>query len=231
MQHGGPVTDKNVGILDRLTTDQLKLEISVLKQTVSETVRSKFKVTVEGGPNYFETYPDEVLRSTISGVTCPSSKVDQSVEALLLGIEPASEFIGRKVKKDFEGDFYSGVVDATYLEVDDGRVTTLYIVRYDDGDEEDYNEDELRSILLPMEDNEEDSEEATLSVEQLLVASEYIGRKVEMDFDGEKYAGEVKECHPLEDGGRIKAMYVVQYEDDDIGDVDEDELQSILLPV
>ena len=231
MQHGGPVTDKNVGILDGLTTDQLKLEISVLKQTVSETVRSKFKVTVEGGPNYFETYPDEVLRSTISGVTCPSSKVDQSVEALLLGIEPASEFIGRKVKKDFEGDLYSGVVDATYLEVDDGRVTTLYVVRYDDGDEEDYNEDELRSILLPIEDNEEDSEEVTLSVEQLLVASEYIGRKVEKDFDGETYAGEVKEYYPLEDGGRVKTMYVVQYEDNDIGDVDEDELQSILLPV
>ena len=64
------------------------------------------------------------------------------------------------------------------------------------------------------------SEEVTLSVEQLLVfASEYIGRKVEKDFDGEKYAGEVKECYPLEDGGRVKAMYVVQYEDDDIDDV------------
>jgi hypothetical protein len=123
------------------------------------------------------------------------------------------------------------VVDTTCLEVDDGRVTTLYIVRCDDGDEEDYNEDELRSTLFPMEDNEEDSEEVTLSVEQLLVASEYIGRKVEKDFDGEKCAGEVKEFYPLEDGGRVKAMYVVQCEDDDIGDVDEDELQSILLPV
>ena len=55
MQHGGPVTDKNVGILDGLTTDQLKLEMSVLKQAVSETVRSKYKVTVEGGKNYFKT--------------------------------------------------------------------------------------------------------------------------------------------------------------------------------
>ena len=171
MQHGGPVTDKNVGILDGLTTDQLKLEISVLKQTVSETVRSKYKVTVEGGKNYFETYPDDVLRSTIRGVISPFSKVSQSVESLLLGIEPASEFIGRKVKKAFEGVFYFGVVEETFVEADeDGRATTLYIVRYADGDEEDYNEDELRSMLLPMED----TTDSALSVEQLLLASENV---------------------------------------------------------
>ena len=126
--------------------------------------------------------------------------------------------------------FYFGVVEETFVEVDDGRATALYIVRYADGDEEDYNEDELRGVLLPMEDAI-DSEEVTLSVEQLLVTSEYVGRKVLKDFDGGSYAGVVGECYPLEDGGHVKAMYVVKYEDGDTDDVDEGELYNILLPV
>ena len=67
--------------------------------------------------------------------------------------------------------FYFGVVEETFVEADeDGRATTLYIVRYADGDEEDYNEDELRSILLPMED----TTDSALSVEHLLLAPENV---------------------------------------------------------
>jgi len=149
VSHGGPVTDKNVAILDRLNTDQLKLEIAVLKQTVSETIRAKYKVTVDGGSNYFQTFADDVLRDSIRAVVCPSSQVDKSVEALLLGIEPASEFIGRRVEKLFGRARHAGTVTETYECGDSGRVEMLYIVKYADGDEEDYDVNELRVILLP----------------------------------------------------------------------------------
>ena len=147
--HGGPVSEKNVDILHRLNTDQLKLEIAVLKQTVSETIRSKYKVTVPGGRNYFQTFSDDILRSSIRAVVCPSSQVDKSVEALLLDIEPASEFIGRGVEKYFDGTRYTGTVTEAYECSNDGRVELLHIVVYDDGDVEDYNADELQAILSP----------------------------------------------------------------------------------
>jgi hypothetical protein len=62
------------------------------------------------------------------------------------------------------------VVEETFVDADDGRATTLYIVRCTDGDEEDCNEGELRSMLLPMED----AADSALSVEQLLLASENV---------------------------------------------------------
>jgi hypothetical protein len=43
---------KNLDLLDSLNTQQLRLEIAVLRQTVSESIRERKLVRVNGGKNF-----------------------------------------------------------------------------------------------------------------------------------------------------------------------------------
>ena len=157
MKHGGPMSMDNIEVLSSLNTSQLLLEMAVLRQTVSESIKGKTLVRVDGGKNFFRTHADEELRMSIKQVISPSSNVKESVTSLLSCMKGQSHYIGRRVSKQFGAKIegctamqdFTGTVVQVHDDQDGGESEALFTVRYDDGDEEDYDEDELKSILLP----------------------------------------------------------------------------------
>lgn len=74
-----------------------------------------------------------------------------------------SKYVGLRIAKYFDNptpnspenqSIFFGTVDKYYLDSDEGEM--VYHVRYDDSDEEEFNYEELRDVILLYDENKED---------------------------------------------------------------------------
>ena len=79
-QHGGPITPKDIEMLNFLTEDQIKSEVAYLKLTCGSSIRYKRKVG-----NKFVNFTVEELRSQIRDVIKPPSNLSKDVNEAIKG--------------------------------------------------------------------------------------------------------------------------------------------------
>ena len=113
-KHGGPITAENIEeLLDALDTKQLLREIKHLRNTTTPNIRQQHKVG-----NKMEVFQDAQLRDNIRSTICPTSRVCESVEDLLLPFveQPEShEHNGKEVLKEFnDRNVYRGTVRESF---------------------------------------------------------------------------------------------------------------------
>lgn len=116
--HGGPLTDENIQLLRNLNQEQLLLEIAHLRNTTACQIKQKKLVKNDAGPDRYEIFEDEVLRSSIKEAICPTNDVSVSLEELLLPFLEAPEsheYSGRRVLKLFnDGEEYGGTLRESF---------------------------------------------------------------------------------------------------------------------
>ena len=77
----------------------------------------------------------------------PNGSINSSVNGSISDLAAGTHLVGRKVRKAFEGLYYDGTVTSAEVGGSDGAL--LYQIMYADGDQEDMEEEELVSVIVP----------------------------------------------------------------------------------
>ena len=86
-QHGGPLTDNNLDLVQSLSEKQLISEIVFLRLTVVPNIRQQRRVKNSNtGKFRVEKFTAEELRTSIRNAIKPEDEVDKNVDGLLLKI-------------------------------------------------------------------------------------------------------------------------------------------------
>ena len=130
--------------------------------------------------------------------------------------------VGQRFRKKFSSKWYSGIITSW-----DGD-NKLYHVKYDDGDSEDLDRDEMPECLLSHEENETiatEKNEAHAKCQQRIRDAQKasIGRRIRKKFSNKWYSGIINSWD-----GENK-LYHVKYDDGDSEDLDHDEMHECLL--
>jgi hypothetical protein len=174
--HGGPVNINNIDeLLPKLKLEEVLNEIRLLRLTVAPGIRQQRKIKTPTGIKV-EKFSLPELQGSIRAAIAPANNVTNSVEALLksLATTKADDEIGSKVEKRFNVPVTSGLDKGTtsiykgsVTEKDGTGASAVYMVLYDDGDEEAVYLHELREMLVTNADISP-ANNATGSVEALL---------------------------------------------------------------
>ena len=81
-EHGGPVTQNSVDLLDNLNSAQLLNEIGYLRMTTAPHIRQMKRVKVDGKYKILK-FSDNELKTSIMNCIKPSSDISNDVESLL----------------------------------------------------------------------------------------------------------------------------------------------------
>lgn len=156
-EHGGPVTKKTIKMVDRMSKEEILLEMALLRALGSEA-KVKGLVRSSEGKTFFRTFPLPQLRETVRQVVCPTSNVVDSVESLLEGVrfKSSSVKIGARVQKAFLEEHNDGGGEICGTVMHYGTITNLYTqgeekglyqIVYDDDDMEQVELHELEFML------------------------------------------------------------------------------------
>ena len=86
-QHGGPLTDNNLELVESLSEKQLISEIVFLWLTVAPNIRRQRRVKDSNTGKFgVEKFTAEELRTSIRNAIKPEDEVDKTVDGLLLKI-------------------------------------------------------------------------------------------------------------------------------------------------
>lgn len=99
-------------------------------------------VNLLAGPNDKTTVEEKVANTQVA----VSDKEPKAGEKRARASPQQSDFIGRRVAKYFDEVLFFGTVD--YIHKDEEDDSQLWHVHYDDGDEEDFDYDQLKEALL-----------------------------------------------------------------------------------
>lgn len=106
--------------------------------------------------------------------------------------DPTSCFVGSKVARDFDGEIFTGTI-SEYFPEEDGSLA-LWHVKYADGDEEDYDIDEVEKALELFHASEDSPRKRRRTSMKLFECKYSIGQPILKHFPGYgKFRGAVKE--------------------------------------
>jgi hypothetical protein len=127
-----------------------------------------------------------------------------------------SNMIGRSVENKFMATWHVGHI--VNCDIDVATMEPIWRVQYDDGDSADYNEKEVKAILVDKEDTLETAARR-LQRPQILIGSSF-----QKSFRGEPHFGII--TNHDEDSATGDIIWGVQFEDGDKGDYNLQEITN-----